>query len=167
MKIQHLAVYSGFGFVALMGLTFARAGMQEIAKVRSRRKHLLRITGTVLTVMKKREYRVGNSSERGRDVVKFFPYIAFTKPDGGQERFESESGACYEVRRKFGGGTIEPVSPWCDGQNIEIFYDPGGVLKPCLADGFSLYGFGAGFFAAGVVMMLMGIMAMAVFATKN
>ena len=167
MNSQHIAFYSGFGFVALMGLGFARAGMQEIAKVRSRRKQLIRITGTVLTVVKKREYRAGNSKERGRHVVKFFPYIAFTKPDGGQERFQSESGASYDVRRKFGGGTIEPVSPWRDGERIEIFYDPGGVLGPCLADGFSLYGLGAGVFAAGVVMMLMGVISMAVFATKN
>ena len=36
-----------------------------------------------------------------------------------------------------------------------------------LADGFSLYGLGAGVFAAGVVMMLMGVIAMAVFAAKN
>ena len=157
MNLPFIGVIAGSTFGCLIGLGFARAGMQEFSKVYSRRKQILRIKGTVLTVMKKREYRPGSGNEPGRYHVTFLPYIAFTKPDGTQERFHSESGASLPVRKKFGGGSIEPESPWQDGQEIEIFFDPGGVIKPCLADRFSLYGIAIGFIISGIIIMAMAL----------
>ena len=80
----------------------------------------------------------------------FFPIIGYTTPEGQQARFRSSTGTTRRIR-KLSGPTI---SPWRDGQSIEVFHDPTGELEPCIASLWHLYGWSFGFLASGILLLM-------------
>jgi hypothetical protein len=108
-----------------------------------RHPHLQRISGTVLTVETKRE--IGGD----QPSVSFYPIIAYTTPEGKQVRFRSSTGTTRPIRKL----SVPTISPWRDGQSIDVFHDPSGELEPCIASLWSLYGWGAGLLAGGILLL--------------
>lgn len=136
----------------LIGMGLLRAGLSELIKVRRRRPFLIKLPGTILTVIKERETRAGTPGSR-RDtgqILKYIPHVAFTTPEGKRVEFRSEVCQIHELRRKYGGSFITPECPWLDGDAVEVHYDPGGVLKPFIGDGKSA-GIAWPMLAAGLV----------------
>ena len=125
-----------------IGLIVVFAALWSLISAIRRHPHLQRISGTVLTVEKQRQI--------GGESVTFFPIISYTTPDGKQVRFRSNAGTTLP-ERKFGGG---PISPWRDGQSIDVFHDPSGYLNPCIASLWGLYGMGGGFLVGGILLLI-------------
>ena len=141
---------------ALGGIAILRMAFTELARVRRRRKHLIRLPGKVTAIDKERRYRAESStnSQRSSYWIQYFPVIVFTAPDGTFSRFRSELGETHQLRRKLTGAEIEPPPPsWVEGQEVEIFYDPEGEIKPCLALAWSLWFTGIGLLAAGIIFL--------------
>ena len=141
------------GFFGLIGVVLVRAGLKEILLVRRRRSQLLRLPATVVNVRKERDQRLHESrgsSDTGTRL-KYFPVVAFTTPEGKRVEFRSEAGESFNLRRGFDGATHEPESKWCEGQQVEVFYDPGGVLSPWLVGEGSPASMGIAMLAAGLV----------------
>lgn len=128
--------------LSILGPILVLVGLNWFIKVICRHPYLLRIKGTVLTVEKKYD-----STD---DKVTFYPTIAYTAPEGNHVRFQSSSGSTQEVRRLSGPN----VSPWRDGQSIDVFHDPSGVLKPCIASLWGLYGWSIGFIIGGTMLVM-------------
>jgi hypothetical protein len=128
--------------LSILGPILVLVGLNWFITVISRHPYLLRIKGTVLTVEKK--------YDSADDRVTFYPTIAYTAPEGNQVRFRSSSGSTQEVRRLSGPN----VSPWRDGQSIDVLHDPSGVLEPCIASLWSLYGWSIGFIVGGTVLLM-------------
>ncbi len=135
----------------LIGLGLLRAAIGELLRVKRRCKRLLRMPGTVLTVVKEQRYRAGSGSGSTSSYeMNYFPFVVFTTPAGERIEFRSELGETHQIRTKHGGAHIPPPPPrWSDGQSIEVFYDPAGEMKPCLATGWALWFHGLGMLAAG------------------
>ena len=151
-------------FFGLIGVVLVRAGLKEILLVRRRRAHLVRLPATVVSVRKEREQRLresGSTSDTGIRL-KYFPVVVFTTPEGRRLEFRSEAGESFHLRRGIGGSLHEPESKWCSGQQVEVFYDPGGVLSPRLVGEGSLANIGIAMFAAGLLTIGM-VIAMCLF----
>ena len=123
--------------LGILGPILVLLGLSSLVISIRRHPNLLRIKGTVLTVQKK--------YDSVDDRVTFYPTIAYTAPQGNQVRFQSCTGSTQEVRRLSGPN----VSPWRAGQSIDVFHDPKGVIDPCIASLWSLYGWGVGFLVGG------------------
>ena len=115
-----------------------------IIKIR-RHPCLLRIKGTVVTSEK--EYSRDADAQRR---VMFYPIINYTTPDGRQVRFRSRTGSTHEELILAGPN----VSPWRDGQSIDVFHDPYGTMEPCIASLWSLYSGSSGFLVGGVLLLI-------------
>ncbi len=127
--------------LGILGLILVFVGLRGLVCTVRRHPHLLRLSGTVLSVYKK--------YETGKDKVTFYPNIGFTTPEGKQVFFRSNIGSSYPDRN------IYPAkSPWKDGQSIEVYHDPGGVLAPCIASVWHLYGWGLAFLAGGILLLM-------------
>ena len=142
------------GFFGLIGVVLVRFGLREILFVRRRRAHLVRLPATVVNVRKERERRL---HESGSPSVRYFPVVVFTTPEGKRVEFRSEAGESLRLRRGIGGSLHEPESKWRTGQQVEIFYDPGGVLTPRIVGEGSLANIGIAMFAAGLLTIGMVI----------
>ncbi|MEQ1842481.1 MAG: hypothetical protein ABL994_18940, partial [Verrucomicrobiales bacterium] len=70
-------------------------------------------------------------------------------PEGKQVHFRSSIGSTFPNRNMF-----PAKSPWTDGQRIDVYHDPGGVLKPCIASLWNLYGWALAFLAGGILLLL-------------
>ncbi len=136
MTIFFLVILGIFGLVLII------LGLSLFAIAIRRHPHLLRISGTVVSVEKK--------YDGADDKVTFFPTIAYTTLEGNQVRFRSSAGVTQQVRRLSGPN----ISPWRDGQSIDVFHDPSGVLEPCIASLWSLYGWPAGFLGGGILLLM-------------
>lgn len=128
--------------LSILGPILVIVGLSWLVVSIRRHPYLLRIKGTVVSVEEK--------YDRVDDKVTFFPTIAYTAPEGNQVRFRSSTGVTQEVRRLSGPN----ISPWRDGQCIDVFHDPSGVLQPCIASLFSLYGWGFGFLVGGILLLM-------------
>ena len=124
-----------------LGLILVVLGLRRLVVAVRRHPHLLRISGIVLSVHKK--------YDNARDKVTFYPNIAYTTPEGKQVNFRSSIGDTFPDRKMF-----PAKSPWTDGQRIDVFHDPGGVLKPCIASLCYLYGWGLAFLAGGILLLM-------------
>lgn len=131
-----LAVLGSIGVIAVC------AALWLLIRAIRRHPYLLRISGTVATVERQRK--------TGGDSVTFYPIISYTTPEGKQVRFRSNIGTTLPVRQ-IGGG---PISPWRDGQSIDIFHDPSGYLSPCIASLWGLYGTGACVLIGGILVLI-------------
>ena len=141
---------------ALGGIAILRMAFTELSRVRRRRKHLIRLTGKVTGIEKEQRYRAQSSTSRQQSSywIEYFPVIVFTTPEGKSSRFRSELGETHQLRRKLTGTEIEPPPPrWVAGQEVEIFYDPAGEIKPCLALAWSLWFTGVGLLVAGSLFL--------------
>jgi Protein of unknown function (DUF3592) len=127
--------------LGILGLGLVFLGLSWFVISIRRHPHLLRISGTVVSVEEK--------FDRVDDNVTFFPTIAYTAPEGNQVRFRSRTGVTREVRRLSGPN----ISPWRDGQAIDVFHDASGVLEPSIASLWSLYGWPAGFLVGGILLL--------------
>jgi hypothetical protein len=125
-----------------IGLVLVFVGIRWLFITIRRHPHLLRIAGTVVSVEEK--------FDRADDTVTFFPVITYTTPEGKQVRFRSSTGTSHKVLRLSGPN----VSPWRDGQTIDVFHDTGGKLEPRIASLWSLYAWPAGFLVGGVLLLL-------------
>ena len=128
--------------LAILGPILVIAGLGSLVVSIRRHPYLLRIKGTVLTVEKKYD-SVDNR-------VTFYPTIAYIAPQGNQVRFQSSTGSTQDIRRLSGTN----VSPWRDGQSIDVFHDPDGVLEPCIASLWNLYGWSFGFLVGGILLLM-------------
>jgi hypothetical protein len=128
--------------LGLLGSILVLVGLVLFVNAIRRHPYLLRISGTVLSVDEKYDTKGDN--------VTFSPTIAYTTPEGQKVRFRSKTGATREIRRLSG----TTVSPWREGQNIEIFHDPSGTLEPCIASLWSLYGMGIGLLTGGILLLI-------------
>ena len=115
-----------------------------IIKIR-RHPRLLRINGTVVTSEK--EY---SRDDDARRRVTFYPIINYTTPDGRLVQFRSRTGSTYEELILTG----PKVSPWREGQSIDVFHDPSGTMEPCIASLWSLYGGSFGFLVGGILLLI-------------
>lgn len=144
---------------ALGGVGILRIAFAELARTIRRRKHLVRLPGRVNTIEKERRYRVGSGGSESSYWIYYFPVIVYTKPDGQMGRFRSELGELHQLRRRFDGTEIEPPPPsWVDGQQVEVFYDPAGEIKPCLAVAWSLWFTGIGALVAGSIFLTVAVL---------
>lgn len=125
-----------------IGLVLVFVGLRGLVITIRRHPHLLRIAGSVVSVEEK--------FERADDTVTFFPVITYTTPEGKQIRFRSSTGTSHKVLRLSGPN----VSPWRDGQSIDVFHDPGGEQEPCIASLWSLYVWPAGFLFGGILLLI-------------
>jgi hypothetical protein len=108
----------------------------------------------VFTVIKERQFRAGGSGEQSRYYMNYFPVIGFTTPEGTRVEFRSELGESHVLRRRFRGGEIPPPPPrWSDGERIEVFYDPTGEMRPCIASAWSLWFTAIGCLVAGLLFL--------------
>ena len=138
MTILIIIVLGGLGLVlVLLGFCWFVVAIR-------RHPHLKRISGTVVSVEEKYDY--GGDEKR----ISFFPIIRYTTPEGQQVRFRSSTGTSRRVL-KLAGPT---VSPWREGQSIDVFHDPGGTLGPCIASLWSLYGWTVGLLAGGILLLI-------------
>ncbi len=149
-KIFSCAVIIIFG---LIGLGLLRAGLREFFKVRSRRPFLIKLQGTVLSVLKERETRAGSVNNRDETavVIRFIPMVSFTTPEGKRVEFRSEVCDIHHLRRRADGSLPEVEPSWRSGQTVEVLYDPGAVLKPHLTGGAGLSFMAYGMMAAGLL----------------
>jgi hypothetical protein len=140
-------------FFGLIGLGLLRAGLREFFKVRSRRPFLIKLQGTVLSVLKERETRAGsvNNREETAAVIRFIPMVSFTTPEGKRVEFRSEVCDIHHLRRRQDGSLPEVEPTWRSGQSVEVLYDPGAVLKPHLTGGAGLSFMAYGMMAAGLL----------------
>ena len=141
---------------ALGGIAILRMAFTELARVRRRRKHLIRLPGKVTGIDKERRYRAQSRSSNQQTSYwnYYFPVIVFTTPEGQFSRFRSELGEMHQLRRRITGEEIEPPPPsWVEGQEVEVFYDPAGEIKPCLAVAWSLWFTGIGLLVAGTLFL--------------
>ena len=136
MTVFILVVLGGIGLILMV----VSLGWLFVA-IR-RHPHLLRISGAVVSVEKKYN-SVG-------DTVTFLPVIAYTTPEGKQVKFRSTSGSTQNILRLSGPN----VSPWRDGQRIDVFHDPSGTLGPCIASLWGLYGWPAVLLVGGIVLWM-------------
>ena len=135
---------TGFILVVLggIGLILVVVGLNWLGIAIRRHPHLLRISGAVVSVEKK--------YDRADDTVTFFPVIAYTTPEGNQVRFRSSTGSTHKILRLSGPN----VSPWRDGQSIDVFHDPKSELEPCIASLWVLYVWPAAFLVGGVLLLM-------------
>jgi len=140
-------------FFGLIGIGLLRAGLRELFKVRSRRPFLIKLQGTVLSVVTERETRAGSANNRDETavVVRFIPFVAFTTPEGKRVDFRSEVCDIHHLRRRADGSLPEVEPSWRSGQSVEVLYDPGAVLKPFIGGGPGLSFLAYGMMAAGLV----------------
>ena len=136
MTVFILVVLGGIGLILMV----VSLGWLFVA-IR-RHPHLLRISGAVVSVEKK--------YDRANDTVTFFPVVAYTTPEGNQVKFRSSTGSTHKILRLSGSN----VSPWRDGQRIDVFHDPDGVLGPCIASLWSLYGWPAVLLVGGILLWM-------------
>ncbi len=103
----------GVSIFALGGSAILRMAFTELARVRQRRKHLIRLPGKVNTIDKVRRYRAQSStnSQQSSYWIEYFPVIVFTIPDGQLSRFRSGLGETHQLRRTLTGAEIEPPPP--------------------------------------------------------
>lgn len=151
-------VFAGVFFVlfGLIGLGLLRAGLREFFKVSSRRRFLMKLPGTILTVMTERETRSGTVNRRNETavVLRFIPSVMFHTPEGKRVEFRSEVCDTHHLRRRADGSLQEAPEPtWRSGQTVEVIYDPGGVLKPRIAGGPGLNFMACGMMAAGLLTL--------------
>ena len=149
-KIFSCAVIVIFG---LIGLGLLRAGLREFFKVRSRRPFLIKLPGTVTSVVKERETRAGSTNNRNETavVIRFIPMVSFTTPEGKHVDFRSEVCDIHHLKRRLDGSLREVEPSWRSGQSVEVLYDPGAVLKPHLTGGAGLSFMAYGMMAAGLL----------------
>ena len=136
MTVFILVVLGGIGLILMV------VSLGWLFVVIRRHPHLLRISGAVVSVEKKYN-SVG-------DTVTFLPVIAYTTPEGKQVKFRSTSGSTQNILRLSGPN----VSPWRDGQRIDVFHDPSGTLGPCIASLWGLYGWPAVLLVGGIVLWM-------------
>lgn len=81
-------------------------------------------------------------------------YVVFTTPEGPSTRFRSDVCESHELRRNnLGILRPEPECQWTAGQEVEVTFDPGGVLKPFIGGGVGGSGIGWAMIAAGLVTL--------------
>jgi hypothetical protein len=151
----------GVSIFALGGVVILRIAFAELGRTIRRRKHLVRLPGRVISVENERRYRAqsSSSSQQSSYWMYYFPVVVYTKPDGQMGRFRSELGELHQLRRRFDGTEIEPPPPsWADGQEVEVFYDPAGEIKPCLAVAWSLWFMGIGALVAGSLFLSVAVL---------
>ncbi len=136
----------------IIGIVLLRAGVRELFKIRSRRPFLVTLPGTVLSIYTQRESRGGTagSSETGV-VLRFIPIVMFHTPEGKRVEFRSEVCDIHHLRIRHDGSLPQHEPSWRPGQQVEVIYDTGGVLKPHLAGGAGMGFIGWGMIAAGLV----------------
>ncbi|MEO6739712.1 MAG: DUF3592 domain-containing protein [Chthoniobacteraceae bacterium] len=124
-------------FFGLIGLGLLYAALKELLKVRRRRPFLIKLPGTVLSVSTERDTRAGSVNNRDETavVIRFIPFVAFTTPEGKRVDFRSEVCDIHHLRRRLDGSLPEVESSWRSGQSVDVFYDPGAVLKPFIGGG--------------------------------
>ena len=153
---------SAVGLFALGSIGILRMAFTELARVRRRRKHLIRLPGKVIGIESERRYRAGSdkgSSQVSSYWLHYFPVIVFTRPDGQTIRFRSELGETHQLRTKSSGIELPPPPPsWKEGQQVEVFYDPADEIKPCLALAWSLWFTGIGMLAAGSIFLVVSLL---------
>ena len=144
-----------FGIFGLIGIGLLRAGLREFLKVRSRRPFLIKLQGTVLSVLKERDTRAGSVNNRNETavVIRFIPMVMFHTPEGKRVEFRSEVCDIHHLRRRQDGSLPEVESSWRSGQSVEVLYDPGAVLSPRIAGGPGLSFVAYGMMAAGLVTL--------------
>jgi hypothetical protein len=143
-------------FFGIVGLALLCVAMRDIARLLGVRGRLVRLPGTVLTVQKETKLRVNstdNRPHRSNYVEYFFPVISFVRPDGQRVEFRSEWGQSRRISYRYQGSKVAFTPKWHDGQAVEVFFDPQGEMKPCLASAWSLWFQPLGFLAAGLVTL--------------
>jgi hypothetical protein len=77
-------------------------------------------------------------------------------------------GLLYAAIRelRLDGSEIIRQPSWQDGQKTEVFFDPAGEMKPCLATGWSLWFMGIGMLAAGLMFFGASVMMCFLFLPK-
>lgn len=156
----------GVAIFGLGGIGILRMAFTELARVFRRKKHLVKVPGRIISIEKERRYRAG-SSDGSRTTssywIYYFPIIVFTRPDGQPAHFRSELGEHHRIRRNMLGVEVPPPPPsWEQGQEVGVFYDPAGEIKPCLAVAWSLWFTGIGMLVAGSLFLTVAIL-MAIF----
>lgn len=128
--------------LSILGPILVIVGLSWFVNTIRRHPYLLRIKGSIVSVEEK--------YDSVDDKVTFCPTVAYTAPEGNQVRFRSSSGVTQAVRRLSGPN----VSPWHDGQSIDVFHDPSGELAPSIASLWHLYGWSIGFVAGGILLLM-------------
>ena len=127
--------------LGILGFILVFVGLCWLVVAVRRHPHLLRISSIVLSVHKK--------YDTAHDKVTFYPNIGYTTPEGKQVNFRSSIGDTFPDRRMF-----PAKSPWTDGQRIDVYHDPGGVLAPCIATLWNLYGWALVLFTGGILLLM-------------
>lgn len=150
---EKLLACAGIALFALIGLGLLRAAFLELRRVKRRRASLLRLEGTVVRVVQEERTSHGSGSQSESALhLHYFPVIRFTTPAGEPVEFRSELGESHQITTRMDGTRAAPrPPPWHDGDKIEIFYDPSGEMKPCLASAWALWFLGLGMLAAGLL----------------
>lgn len=154
----------------LAGIGLLRAAFLELRRVRRKRGQLLTLPGRVISIDKERRYRADSKGDRRFRTnywMHYFPVIVFTTPEGQSIGFRSELGESHQIRTSFSGIEIAPPPPsWKDGQQVDVYYDPSGEMKPCLATAWSLWFTGFGMLAAGIMFTGCSVMMWFLFGSK-
>jgi Protein of unknown function (DUF3592) len=128
-------------FFGVLGLTLVFVGLCCLVIAIRRHPRLPSVSGTVVSIEKEFDHAHG--------TVTFFPVIDYAAPEGNQVRFRSSIGTSRAIL-----AVSDPtVSPWRDGQSIEVFYDADGCLEPCIASPWSFYGWPAAILVGGVLLL--------------
>ena len=146
-------------FFGLVGLGLLYAALKELLKVRRRRPFLIKLQGTVLSVSTERETCAGSVNNRDETavVIRFIPFVAFTTPEGKRVDFRSEVCDIHHLRRRQDGSLPEVEPSWRSGQDVEVFYDPGAVLKPFIGGGPGPSFIAYGMLAAGLLTFAVAV----------
>ena len=157
------------GVFALIAIGLIRVGLRDLILFRKRKPFLIKLPGRITEIVTERFSRGGTTGSRtdtGK-IVKYIPFVIFTKPDGTTKRFRSEICEIYELRRNNGGMLREaPECKWHEGEEVEVTYDPDGILKPYIGGGMGGSGIGWAMIAAGLFTLLVCVGMGFVFAHK-
>lgn len=152
-KILSCVVVAFFG---LIGLTLIRVGLSDLIRFRERKPFLIKLPGRIVDIATERDTRAGTPGSRTDTgmMLKYIPYVVFTTPNGETVRFRSDVCEIHELRRdNFGKLRPAPDCRWTAGQEVEVTFDPDGVLKPFFGGGMGGSGIGWAMIAAGMVTL--------------